>query len=149
MSTPHPCVVTLDHRSKPRVLFSGDKLVEVDLPAGTRVIYPKPPMQGLADPDAAIRYALSQPIASLVVGLQSMRDLEQNAATARNFTPMSDAARERARAEPARAAIQSQLLHPPSIASSTKASRVPEVGGGPSTSISTRGRAGSMSLHVR
>ena len=62
MSTAHPCVVTLDARSKPRVFFSGDKLVEVDLPAGTRVIYPKPPMEGLPDPDAAIRYALSHPL---------------------------------------------------------------------------------------
>ena len=43
MSTPHPCVITTDHRSKPRVLFSGTQLVEVDLPVGTRVIYPKPP----------------------------------------------------------------------------------------------------------
>ena len=64
MSTAHPCVITLDHRSRPRVLFSGDQLVEVDLPAGTRVIYPKPPMKGLADPDAAVRYALSHPLNS-------------------------------------------------------------------------------------
>ena len=62
MSVDHPCVVTLDHRSKPRVLFSGDQLVEVDLPAGTRVIYAKPPMEGLPDPDAAVRYALSHPL---------------------------------------------------------------------------------------
>ena len=34
MSTDHPCVVTINHRSKPRVLFSGDKLIEVDLPSG-------------------------------------------------------------------------------------------------------------------
>ncbi|MCB9742959.1 MAG: DUF2088 domain-containing protein [Alphaproteobacteria bacterium] len=61
MST-HPCVVTLDHRSKPRVIFSGDQLVEVDLPVGTRVVYPKPPMEPLNDPDAAIRYALSHPL---------------------------------------------------------------------------------------
>ena len=61
MSTPHPCVVTLDHRSKPRVLFSGDQLVEVDLPVGTRVIYPKKPMTPLPDPDAAVRYALNHP----------------------------------------------------------------------------------------
>lgn len=61
MSTPHPCVVTLDHRSKPRVLFSGDQLVEVDLPPGTRVLYPKKPMEGLKNPDAAIRAALSHP----------------------------------------------------------------------------------------
>jgi hypothetical protein len=58
----HPCVVTIDHRSRPRVLFSGTRLVEVDLPEGTRVIYPKPPLQGLPDPDAAVRYALSHPL---------------------------------------------------------------------------------------
>ena len=62
MSTDHPCVVTLDHRSRPRVLFSGTKLVEVDLPAGTRVIYPKPPLKGLPDPEAAVRYALNNPL---------------------------------------------------------------------------------------
>ncbi len=57
----HPCVVTIDHRSKPRVLFSGTRLVEVDLPVGTRVIYPKPPMKGLPDVKAAIRYAIDHP----------------------------------------------------------------------------------------
>jgi hypothetical protein len=62
MSVDHPCVVTLSHRSKPRVLFSGDQLVEVDLPAGTRVMYAKPPMDGLPDPDAAVRYALNHPL---------------------------------------------------------------------------------------
>ena len=40
----------------------GDQLVEVDLPAGTRVIYAKPPMAGLPDPDAAVRYALNNPL---------------------------------------------------------------------------------------
>jgi hypothetical protein len=62
MSVEHPCVVTLDANAKPRVLFSGDQLVEVDLPAGTRVIYPKPPMAGLPNPDAAIRHALNHPL---------------------------------------------------------------------------------------
>lgn len=57
----HPCVVTLDHRSKPRTIFSGDRLVEVDMPAGTRVIYPKPPLAPLQDVDAAIRYAINHP----------------------------------------------------------------------------------------
>lgn len=57
----HPCVVTIHHHSKPRVLFCGDQLMEVDLPVGTRVIYPKPPMQGLQDVKAAIRYALNHP----------------------------------------------------------------------------------------
>jgi lactate racemase len=60
----HPCVVTLDRRSAPRVLFSGERLVEVDLPAGTRVIYPKAPLAGLKDPDAAIRYAINHPFNS-------------------------------------------------------------------------------------
>jgi hypothetical protein len=57
----HPCVVTLDTDSAPRVLFSGDRLIEVDLPPGTRCIYPKPPLAGLRDVDAAIRYALNKP----------------------------------------------------------------------------------------
>lgn len=61
MNTDHPCVVTIDHRSKPRVLFSGTKLVEVDLPVGTRVIYPKPPLKPLPDVKAAIRYAVNHP----------------------------------------------------------------------------------------
>ena len=62
--TAHPCVVTLDRRSAPRVLFAGDRLIEVDLPPGTRVMYPKPPIAGLKDPDAAIRYAINHPFNS-------------------------------------------------------------------------------------
>jgi len=57
----HPCLVTIDSRSAPRVLFSGDQLVEVDLPTGTRVVYPKPPIEALKDVDAAIRYAINHP----------------------------------------------------------------------------------------
>ena len=57
----HPCVVTINHESKPRVLFSGDQLIEVDLTVGTRVIYPKPPMEPLNDVKAAIRYAINHP----------------------------------------------------------------------------------------
>src|SRR5688500_2971888 len=60
----HPCLVTLERDSAPRVLFSGDQLVEVDLPAGTRVIYPKPPLEPLKDVNAAIRYALNHPLGS-------------------------------------------------------------------------------------
>ena len=60
----HPCLVTLERDSAPRVLFSGDKLVEVDLPAGTRCIYPKPPLEALKDVDAAIRYAVNHPLGS-------------------------------------------------------------------------------------
>jgi nickel-dependent lactate racemase len=58
----HPLVVTLDKRSGPRVLFSGDQLLEIDLPAGTRVVYPRPPIEPLKDVDAAIRYALNHPL---------------------------------------------------------------------------------------
>src|SRR3954470_11374569 len=57
----HPCVVTIDSRSAPRTLFSGDQLVDVDLPTGTRVVYPKPPLEALKDVDAAIRYAINHP----------------------------------------------------------------------------------------
>ena len=57
----HPCVVTINSRSKPRVLFCGDKLMEVDLPIGTKVVYPKAPMKPLSDVDAAIRYAINHP----------------------------------------------------------------------------------------
>ncbi len=57
----HPCVVTLERDSAPRVLFSGDRLVEVDLPAGSRCIYPKPTLAPLKDVDAAIRHAINHP----------------------------------------------------------------------------------------
>jgi hypothetical protein len=60
----HPSLITLERDSAPRTLFSGDRLVEVDLPAGTRCIYPKQPIEALRDPDAAIRYALNHPIDS-------------------------------------------------------------------------------------
>lgn len=56
-----PLVVTLDRKSAPRVIFSGDQLLEVDMPAGTRVIYPRQPLAALKDPDAAIRYAINHP----------------------------------------------------------------------------------------
>jgi hypothetical protein len=60
----HPLVVTLDKASVPRCAFSGDRLVEIDLPAGTRVIYPRQPIEQLRDVDAAIRYALNHPLGS-------------------------------------------------------------------------------------
>ena len=39
--------------------------------------------------DTCIRYALSQPVSSLVVGITSMDELLQNVATARDFRPMA------------------------------------------------------------
>ena len=38
--------------------------------------------------EEAIRFALSQPIASLVTGIESMEILQQNIAIARSFKPM-------------------------------------------------------------
>src|SRR6185312_12766700 len=55
-------VVYIDGDSAPRVLFSGEDLLLEDLPIGTRVIYPKPPIEGLANQGAAIRYALNHPL---------------------------------------------------------------------------------------
>ncbi|MGB1701340.1 MAG: lactate racemase domain-containing protein, partial [Nannocystaceae bacterium] len=57
----NPNIVYLDKNSAPRVMFSGDSIIEVDLPVGTRCIYPKPPVEGLKDVDAAIRYAINHP----------------------------------------------------------------------------------------
>jgi hypothetical protein len=54
-------VVTLEKDSLPRVLFCGEDLLEVKLPAGTRVVYAKPPIPGLRDREAAIRHAIDHP----------------------------------------------------------------------------------------
>jgi hypothetical protein len=58
----HPLVVTIERRSAPRATFSGNELVSVDLPVGSRVVYPRPPLEGLKDVDAAIRYAINHPL---------------------------------------------------------------------------------------
>ena len=55
------CVVYLDNKSAPRVLFSGEDLIEVKLPASTRVIYAKPPIPGLKDRKTAILDAINHP----------------------------------------------------------------------------------------
>ena len=47
------------------------------------------------------------------------------------------------------ASMKPKVLQPPSRASSAKASRVPEVGGGPSTTIGLSGRAPFTSFQVR
>ncbi|MCY4014020.1 MAG: aldo/keto reductase [Gammaproteobacteria bacterium] len=41
--------------------------------------------------DTCIRYALSQPVSSIVVGITTMDELRQNAASARDFAPMPGA----------------------------------------------------------
>jgi hypothetical protein len=57
-------VVYIDSNSAPRIMFSGEDLLLEDLPIGTRVVYPKPPIEGLVNPGAAIRYALNHPLES-------------------------------------------------------------------------------------
>ena len=54
-------IVTIDKDSPPRVLFSGEDLLVEDLPVGTRVIYPNPPVEGLPNVKAAIRWAIHHP----------------------------------------------------------------------------------------
>ena len=58
----NPQIHIVDKDSPARLMWSGEQLLLEHLPAGTRVIYPKPPIAGLKDPDAAIRYALNNPI---------------------------------------------------------------------------------------
>ncbi|MYB53611.1 MAG: DUF2088 domain-containing protein [Acidobacteriia bacterium] len=55
------CVRELSAASADRLLWYGEDLIRVKLPAGTRVIYPKPSIPGLPDRDAAIRFALDHP----------------------------------------------------------------------------------------
>src|SRR5919107_6392895 len=57
----HESVVYIDSDSAPRVMPSGEDFIAEDLPIGTRVIYPKPPIKGLPNREAAIRYALNHP----------------------------------------------------------------------------------------
>jgi len=54
-------IVTIDKDSPPRVMFSGDDLLIEDLPVGTKVIYPKPPVKGLPNVKAAIWHAIHHP----------------------------------------------------------------------------------------
>jgi hypothetical protein len=55
------CVVHLEKNSAPRLMWYGEDLLSVKMPAGPRVVYPKATISGLADRGAAIRYALDHP----------------------------------------------------------------------------------------
>ena len=55
-------IVYIDTDSEPRILHYGEDFLLEDLPVGTRVIYPKAPIVGLPNPEAAIRYALNHPL---------------------------------------------------------------------------------------
>lgn len=65
------CVVELEANAAPRLLWYGEDLWDVKMPAGTREIYPKPTIPGLQDREGAIRYASehpegSEPLAALL-----------------------------------------------------------------------------------
>lgn len=55
-------IVTIDTDSAPRILYYGERFMLEDLPVGTRVIYPKRPLAGVANRRATIRYALNHPL---------------------------------------------------------------------------------------
>lgn len=54
-------VVITEKGSPPRVLFHGENFLQEDLPVGTRVIFPRPPLAGVPNVKAAIRYAINHP----------------------------------------------------------------------------------------
>lgn len=59
---PHDdCVVYLEKDSAPRLLWYGEDLLAIKMPAGTREIYPNPTIPGLRNRKAAIEYALAHP----------------------------------------------------------------------------------------
>src|SRR5437764_12916780 len=57
----HESVAYIDRDSAPRIISTGMEFILEDLPVGTRVIYPNAPVKGLANREAAIRYALNHP----------------------------------------------------------------------------------------
>src|SRR5688572_31102523 len=60
----HESIVYIDSDSAPRIIPSGEDFILEDLPIGTRVLYPNPPLKGLPNREAAIRYALNHPLDS-------------------------------------------------------------------------------------
>src|SRR6478609_11724676 len=58
----HESIVYIDKDSAPRIMPSGEDFILEDLPIGTRVIYPNPPIKGLPNREAAIRYAINHPL---------------------------------------------------------------------------------------
>ncbi len=55
------CVQFLNSSSAERLLWSGEDLIRVKLPTGTRMVYPKPTIPGLRDRTAGIQHALTHP----------------------------------------------------------------------------------------
>src|SRR5205085_11261882 len=55
----HESIVYIDRDSASRIMPSGEDFILEDIPVGTRVLYPNPPLKGLPNREAAIRYALN------------------------------------------------------------------------------------------
>ncbi len=72
----HPSVVTLDARSISRRLMAGDTLVEVPLPVGTRVVYPRQPIPAFRDPLGVIRQAFDEPLDSEPLSVRLTRGMK-------------------------------------------------------------------------
>src|SRR5712671_474968 len=54
-------VVVQEKRSPPRMLFSDTEILLEEIPVGTRVVFPNPPIEELANWRAAIRWAINHP----------------------------------------------------------------------------------------
>src|SRR5215831_20294160 len=54
-------VIITEKGSPPRAIFSGEDFLLENLPIGTRVIYPRPPLEGVPNLKATIRYAINHP----------------------------------------------------------------------------------------
>src|SRR3954467_59726 len=54
-------VVIQEKRSPPRMLFSDTEVLLEEVPVGTRIIFPNPPIEELANWRAAIRWAINHP----------------------------------------------------------------------------------------
>src|SRR2546425_853603 len=54
-------VVIQEKRSPPRMLFSDTEVLLEEVPVGTRVVFPNPPIEELANWRAAIRWAINHP----------------------------------------------------------------------------------------
>src|SRR2546428_10795611 len=58
------CVVHLDGNSAPRLMWYGEDLLSVKMPAGTRGMYPNPPLPRRRGPHAPPRHPLDHPQAA-------------------------------------------------------------------------------------
>src|SRR3954454_7920855 len=54
-------VVIQEKRSPPRMLFSDTEILLEEVPVGTRIVFPNPPIEELANWRAAIRWAINHP----------------------------------------------------------------------------------------